>query len=168
MGHSFDFCRPTEGLPFIGFKEQEGAEYKELDGCSWFTSRGAIDCEAIGLNVALAMYFPDSQSVCEPYAGIIYHPVVQVGVNLSAERKVQGLLFTTQFLSVKLEDQLFEPLGGVNLDYAACTDADARNRFDELAQRIARAVIDGRADEETTYQLGLIKAFARSIQVNSP
>ena len=31
-------------------------------------------------------------------------PLVQVGV--SVERKVQGLLFTTRFLSVKLEDPL--------------------------------------------------------------
>ena len=33
-------------------------------------------------------------------------PLVQVGGNLSVERKVQGLLLTTRFLSVKLEDPL--------------------------------------------------------------
>lgn len=167
-GHSLDFCWPTEGTAFIGFREQWKPDYREVDGCSWFRSRGAVHCEPIKPNVAMAIYFPESRSVCEPYADTIYHPIVRVGVNLPLERKVQGLWFTTRFLSTKLEDQLFEPLGGVNLDRAACADMAARERFDELARSIAQDVILGRADEETTYQLGVVREFARSIQVNSP
>jgi hypothetical protein len=165
-GHSLDFCQPTEGSAFIGFREPWKPGFRDVDGCSLF--RRAVYCESIKPNVVMAISFPESQSVCEPYADTIYHPIVQVGVNLSLERRVQGLLFTTRFLSIRLEDQLFEPLGGVDLDRTACADTTARNRFDELANSIAQAVIEGRADEETAYQLGLVREFAGSIQVNSP
>ncbi len=165
-GHSLDFCQPTEGSAFIGFRERWKPGFRDVDGCSLF--RQAVYCESIKPNVVMAISFPESQSVCEPYADTIYHPIVQVGVNLSVERKVQGLLFTTGFLSIRLEDQLFEPLGGVDLDRTTCADITAMNRFDELAYSVAQAVIEGRADEETTYQLGLVREFARSIQVNSP
>lgn len=167
-GHSLDFCRPTEGSAFIGFREPWKPGYREVDGCDWFKIRGAAYCELIKPHVALAIYFPDSQSICEPYADTVYHPVVKVGVNLPLERKIQGLLFTTTFLSIKLEDRLFEPLGGVNVDYRACADKNAQARFDQLAHAMVQDIIEGRADEETLYQLGVVREFARSIQVTSP
>ena len=165
-GQSLDFCEPTEGSAFIGFREWQKPEFKDVDGCSLF--RRAVYCEPVKPNVVMAISFPKSQSLCEPYSDTIYNPIVQVGVNLPLARKVQGLLFTTHFLSIKLEDQLFEPLGGVNLSQTACADKTATNRFDDMAHSIARAVIEGRADDETNYQLGLVREFAKSIQVNSP
>lgn len=165
-GESLDFCNPTEGSAFIGFREWRKSEVKDVDGCSLFAR--AVYCEPVNPNVVMAISFPESQSLCAPYADTIYKPIVQVGVNLPIERKVQGLLFTTHFLSIKLEDQLFEPLGGVNFSQTACADKTATNRFDDMAHSVAQAVIEGRADDETDYQLGLVREFAKSIQVNSP
>lgn len=157
---------PTpEGSAFIGFRTPSKPGFNDISGCDLF--RHTAYCEPIKPNVVMAISFPESRSLCDPYVDTVHHPIVQIGVSLAVERKVQGMLFTTHFMSVKLEDQLFEPLGGVILDPAVCSDEAALKEFDEAALRVAQAVIEGRVDEETAYQLELVKEFANSIQVPS-
>lgn len=177
-GASFDYCEPTEGIPFIGFRKrwhrpQNQYVVQDIDGCNLFSK--SIYCEYIDSNIVIAMYFPESKSLCEPHFGMVWEPYIQVAVSLPMNRHVQGISFGTHILSAQLEEQLFEPLGGltwiqtewIQFRGTVCEDTNAMEKFDDWFEAIAQSVIDSRVDDETNYQLQLVREFARSIKISS-
>lgn len=114
----------------------------------------------------MAISFPESKSVCEPYFDTIFDPIISVAVDFPQERMINGMAFSTELLSDQMLEQLFEPLGGTNVfPRDKCQDANATAQFDEGSRNMAQAVLAGQADAETNERLNQIREFARSIAV---
>lgn len=155
-GQSKDFCKPTEGTKFAGLGLPQ-------EFCDHFSN--AVQCYGIKPNVALAVFFPESNSICNPGPGMFYHPTAWVVTRLNGSRKIDGLLFEREFLSLKSRDQLYQSLSGYPPNSYMCKDETARKKFDEISRQLAKDLLAGKADEETMYLFQQIVDFAKSIKV---
>lgn len=167
-GLSMDYCESRGGdiTSFSGFRTGSLADWRAVDGCSLFPN--SAECSEISSDVILAVLLPQADEVCDPGPGTVFQPLVIVALNLVLERPVHGFLFAQHFLSVKTQDWLFAPLGGIVVQPALCAERSARREFDGRVQSLAQQIKDSSTDEETQYLLGMVEAFAQSVKVILP
>jgi hypothetical protein len=159
-GLSVDYCEPRDGglTTFRGFK-LFGKEKRPVDGCRDFFV--GTDCRFVQEFVVLAIGYPESNTICEPAPGTLPIPLVFVAVDLPLERPIQGFVFVSEFLSVKMLDWLFEPIGG--LYHNQCGNEQAKQEFDRRVAELRARVQAGEMDEETAYKMQQLEALAHSI-----
>ena len=160
-GLSLDYCEPTEGRVFRGFRTIDKTGIHAIDGCKLFLD--AITCDPIRKDVVVAIRLPNAESLCNPYQDTVFLPVIVVAIDLPLDRQLPGLQYGTYFLSDKARDSLFESMGGFPIDQTKCNDIASKNAFDQAAQKLANAIRAGVVDEETDYKMGLFLGFAKSI-----
>jgi hypothetical protein len=156
VGHSPDFCKPM-GAGYFSFYNGIAPNA----GCEYF--RGAQECHQINDQVVLATLFPDFRSLCSPGPGLLLQPLMAIGINIPGSHKVNGLVFTIDFLSIKGKDSLFGPLGGQYIDTEKCRDPKNEQRYVQLVQEISQKVQQNSFDEETSYKVDEIIEMANSI-----
>lgn len=162
-GASLDYCLPRDIASYRGFNNPKG---HFTDGCKSFPV--ALVCQPIKENVVLAIHMPDVRSICEPGPGTIFIPEMVVAIDLPPTQKIQGFLFVKDFLSTRLRDKLFAPLGGVNIDYDQCANPTFQQQFTQGIQEISQAIQANNLDDETKYKMTQIDEFARSIMPWQP
>lgn len=160
-GQSLDYCQPTEGSIFRGFRTVDKTGIHAIDGCKLFLD--ATTCDYVRSDVVVVTRLPNVESLCSPYADTLFLPVMVIAINLPLDRQLPGFQFGLDFLSDEARDSLFESMGGFPIDQKKCNDAASKKAFDQAAQKLASAIKAGSVDEETDYNIGVIRAFAKSI-----
>lgn len=165
-GQSLDYCEPTEGSAFRGFRTIDKTGVRPIDGCKLFPE--ATTCDLVRKDVVVVTRLPNAESLCNPYQDTVFLPEIIVAIDLPLDRLLPGLRFGSGFLSDKARDSLYESMGGFPIDQRKCSDVANKKAFDEAARKLASAIRAGSVDEETDYKLGVIRAFAKAIVSRAP
>jgi hypothetical protein len=157
-GRSNPFAEPRGGMPtdFFGFDDQTA---EELCAYSY-----ADLCEVIQPGVVLTIQIPTGVELCAPGPGVIWGPHAIVKVDLPKHNTINGLIFTTEFVSEKLAQELglIKP-GASNTSSLYCDEAD-QHHFDELMQQLGQGIRDGTVESQTKINLDALRTMARSFQ----
>jgi hypothetical protein len=157
-GRSNPFMEPRGGMPtdFSGFGDQTAEQV-----CA--TSYAEL-CEVVQPGVVLTIQFPHAESSCNPGPGVIWEPQVSILVDLPDHKLINGLAFTSRFISEALTQELApiqpNPSGSPPQN---CDEAN-QQRFDERMQLLVQQLQDGAIDEETQANLQALRAMAQSFQ----
>ncbi len=165
-GQSLDYCQPTEGSIFRGFRTVDKTGIHAIDGCKLFPD--ATTCDYVRSDVVVVTRLPNAESLCTPYQDTVFLPEIVVAIDLPLDRLLPGLRFGSGFLSDKARDSLYEPMGGFPIDQRKCNDVASKKAFDQAAQKLVDAIRAGTVDEETGNKIGVIRAFAMSIVSRKP
>ena len=120
-------------------------------------------CEVIKPQVIFLMRFPESNSVCDPYADTIFSPVILVEINLPGNPKINGFVFVYPFLSQKARQGIFAILGYMDSSGATRCDPTSQEQFDIKIAELIAAIEAGTVDDETRQNINKLKHLAESI-----